>query len=300
MASFAGWKMWGNLALVCHIQGLDLLLNVFFGPIVNAARSTAYYVQAAVGNFASNFQFAINPQIMKTYASGQINETHLLIFRATRLTYCLLLILCLPLIVETPTVLGLWLKEVPEGSVTFLRLLLVILMVQQSSSALVTALAATGNIKRFESILGVIMISILPISYVTLKMGGSPWSVFVVYLIITIIAFFVTLYIALPMLDLSLKIYIRYAVKPCVIVLFPSLIAPITIKLLSEPSLFISVMNIVLTVICTILLCFVFGLETEEKREVMIRIIKTLTKMKIKKNDYPYSSASDDKSFVAQ
>ena len=173
MTSFAGWKLWGNLAFVFYSQGLNLLLNVFFGPLVNAARATAYHVQAAVANFASNFQMAINPQITKTYASGQLEETHKLIYRSVRLTFCMLLMLCLPLIIETPMVLGLWLMEVPEGSATFLRLLLVIIMIQQSSNALVTAVAATGNIKRYEMTLGTLMLTIVPISYVVLRMGGG-------------------------------------------------------------------------------------------------------------------------------
>lgn len=280
MAAFAGWKMWGNLSLSCYLQGLNILLNLFFGPVVNAARSTAYYVQGAIGNFAQNFQKAMDPQIMKTYASGQLAVTHRLIFKATRLTFCLLFILCLPLIAETHTVLGLWLKEVPEGSATFLRLLLMALMVEQISTALVTALAATGNIKKYESILGIIMISILPISYVVLKMGGAPWSVFVVYLIIIVMAFFVILHITLPPLELHLTDYIRNAILPCAMVFFPSLIVPLVMKMLLEPSLLSSIINIALTVISTTVICFTLGLQADEKEEVMIRVRKITAKMR--------------------
>lgn len=278
MASFAGWKMWGNVALVCYVQGLDVLLNVFFGPVVNAARSTAYYVQGAVSNFAENFKKAMDPQIMKTYASGQLNETHQLIYRSTRWTFYLLLILCLPLFAETPTVLGLWLKEVPKGSETILRLLLLTLMVEQTSSALVAALAATGKIKKYESTLGVIMLSILPISYIVLKMGGAPWSVFVVYLIIAVLAFFVILHITLPPLKLRFMQYIVYAIRPCVIVLLSSLIVPIIIKTLLSPGLVSAIINIFLTVISTTILCYVLGFEDEEKLEVKKTAKKFLAK----------------------
>lgn len=280
MASFAGWKMWGELALVFYTQGLDILLNVFFGPVVNAARAAAAYAQTAVGSFASNFQTAINPQIMKTYASEQLKETHQLIYRGSRLTFCLLLTICLPLIVETPAVLGIWLKEVPEGSVTFLRLLLVILMIRQSTSVLVTTVAATGNIKKYEITMGILMLSILPIAYMVLKMGGNPSSVFVVYLIIAIIGYFVSLYIILPLIELSLTDYIKYSIKRCVLVMILSLILPILIKFVIDASLLLSIVNIILTVICTCVISFVFGLEMSERHAVMDKAKVIFAKMK--------------------
>ena len=269
MASFAGWKMWGELALVFYTQGLDILLNVFFGPVVNAARAAAAYAQTAVGSFASNFQTAINPQIMKTYASEQLKETHQLIYRGSRLTFCLLLTICLPLIVETPAVLGIWLKEVPDGSVTFLRLLLVILMIRQSTSVLVTTVAATGNIKKYEITMGVLMLSILPIAYIVLKMGGNPSSVFVVYLFIAFIGYFVSLYIILPLIKLSLTDYINYSIKRCALVLILSLVLPFLMKFVTDASLLLSIVNIIFTVICTCVISFAFGLEMAERRAVM-------------------------------
>ena len=279
MASFAGWKMWGELAMTLYNQGLDILLNVFFGPIVNAARAAANYVQLAVGNFASNFQVAINPQIMKTYASGQLKETHQLIYTGTRMTFCLLLILCIPLIVETPTVLGLWLKEVPEGSVTFLRLMLIILIIRQSTSVLITAIAATGKIRRYEVTMSLLMLSILPISYVVLKIGGEPWSVFVVYLIIATIGFFVILYIVLPQIELSFRDYLKYAIMRCILVMILSLIVPSMMTIIIVPSMLASILSIILTVISTTIISYVFGLEEHERRRVKEKVKTTIAKI---------------------
>ena len=276
MASFAGWKMWGELAMVLYNQGLDILLNVFFGPIVNAARAAANYVQLAVGNFASNFQVAINPQIMKTYASDQLEETHRLIYKGSRLTFCLLLTICLPLIVETPTILGLWLKEVPDGSVTFLRLLLVILMIRQSTSVLITAIAATGNIKRYEVTMGILMLSILPIAYVVLKLGGAPWSVFVVYLIIVIISFVAILLIVLPMIKLRVSDYFKHAIQPCAVVLVLSLFVPFGLKLLAGNSFLYSLATIVLTIISTSALSFYYGID-KEMRSLIVSKVRKIT-----------------------
>jgi O-antigen/teichoic acid export membrane protein len=255
-------------------------LNVFFGPLVNAARATAYHVQAAVANFASNFQMAINPQITKTYASGQLEETHKLIFKGVRITFCMLLMICLPLAIEAPTVLGLWLVEVPEGSVTFLRLLLAVLILQQSSNALVTAVAATGTIKRYDLILGTLMLTIVPISYVVLRLGGAPWSVFVVFLAVVVVAFFLNLYIILPMIQLRLKDYLRYGIGRCTLVLMLSLIAPLVMHLIKGPGLLFSLLNIVVIVICTGVMAYCFGMETEERHAVVKKVKGFVAKLK--------------------
>ena len=280
MASFAGWRMWSNFALVWYTQGLDWLLNVFFGPVANAARATAYYAQGAVGNVASNFQTAINPQITKTYASGQMSQTHQLIFRGTRLTFCLLLVICLPLIIEAPTILSLWLKEVPEGSAVFLRLMLVALMIQQCANVLVTAVAATGKIKKYELIIGGLMFSIVPIAYVVLKMGGAPWSIFVVYLCITATCFIANLFIILPLLGLSRKNYTIYALKRCAIVLIFSLIIPIVMYIVGGSGMLISFLNIILTVIGTCIFSFYFGLETNERRTIVNKVSSFIIKIR--------------------
>ena len=274
MSSFAGWKMFGNLAYVLYMQGPNMLLNVFFGPVANAAQAAASQAQNAIAQFSRNFQVAINPQITKTYASNQLEEMHLLIFRGSRLTFCLLLILCLPLIVEAPMVLDLWLKEVPEGTVVFLRFLLVILLVQQTAGPLITAIAATGRIKKYEIITGGFMLTIVPIAYVVLKMGGLPWSVFAVYLCIALLTFVVTLCITLPAINLSLRKYFVNVLKPCTYVTILSLITPVAIKLQTRASIILSLLTISITVIVTSILCYAIGLDDGMKSLIKEKVLK--------------------------
>lgn len=277
MAAFAGWNTWGNLAYVCYTQGLNMMLNLFFGPVVNAARGVAVQVQGTVGNFANNFMMAITPQITKTYASGNIEGTHQLIYKGSRLTFCLMLVLCLPLIVETPMILNIWLKEVPEGSVLFLRLLLVIILIQKYSCPLATAVASTGRIKKYESLVNGLMLTILPVAYLVLKQGGAPWTVFVVYLIIVIMAFVLILYIALPMMELSLVDYVKNAIKPCAVVLILSLVVPALMHLLTTSSLLFSFLDLALTLISTVIVCYLFGLDAED-RSVFTQQIAKITR----------------------
>lgn len=280
MSSFAGWSMLENLALVLYTQGLNMLLNVFYGPVANAAQAAASQAQNAISQFSRNFQMAINPQITKSYASDQLKEMHLLIFRGNRLTFCLLLILSLPLIVEAPMVLGLWLKEVPEGTAGFLRLLLVVLIVQQMASPLIAAVSATGDIKKYEIISGGLMITVVPIAYLVLKMGGAPWSVFAVYLFIAVLAYIATLYIVLPKISLSIKDYTNNVLTPCALVFALSVITPIVMKLLAIPGLLFSFLTIGVTVVCTGLFCYFIGLDKEMR--ILVKE-KTLSKF-IKKS----------------
>lgn len=283
MASFAGWKLWGNLSFVLYTQGLNILLNVFFGPVTNAARAAAHQAQTAVGKFASNIQTAINPQITKTYASGQIQEMHKLISKGMRLIFCILLIICLPLIVEAPTVLGIWLVEVPEGSVTFMRFLLAIILVQQSYGVMVTAVSATGRIKKYEICMGGIMLTIVPIAYLFLRAGCLPWSAFAVHFVVVLIACLVGLRIILPIIELSFTDFLRSVVMRCALVLLLSLFVPIMIKIFIAPSLFASILNIALTVISTTILCFAFGLEAEERRKARNKVNELFAKIKVSK-----------------
>lgn len=282
MASFAGWKLWGSMAYVLYTQGINLLLNIFFGPVANAARAASYQAQAAVGKFAGNIQTAIKPQITKTYASGQMQEMHQLVFQGFRLTFFILLIICLPLIIEAPTVLSLWLVEVPEGSVTFLRFLLVTILVQRSYDVLGTAVHATGKIKKYEFTMGALMITIVPIGYLVLKLGGLPWSVFAVHLAVVVVACIINLRIILPLIELRFTDFLKHAVMRSILVLLLSLLVPFLVRWSTEPSLHMSIINILLTVICTTVLSFVFGLETEERRKVLKKIREIIVKNKDK------------------
>lgn len=285
MASFAGWKLLGSMAYVFYTQGLDLLLNVFFGPVANAARATAFQAQTAVGRFSGNIQTAISPQITKTYASGGTEEMHRIIFKGFRLIFFILLIICLPLIVETPAVLGLWLMEVPEGSVTFLRLLLVTLLVQRCYGVLITAVSATGNIKKYQITMGALTLGIVPAAYMVLKVGGAPWSVFAVQLVIVVVANIVILGVILPVIKMGLGDLLRYAFMRCALVTALSLIVPLAVKMAFEPCLLVSILNIILTVVCTTVLSLTLGLEPDERYLMRNKTKSVMVKSKIFKHD---------------
>ena len=150
MASFAGWSFWGNLSSVLYTQGLNIMLNLFFGPVVNAARGIAVQVQSAVQQFVTNCQMALNPQITKSYAAGEIKQMHILMFRSARFSFALLFFVTLPLLLETNFILTKWLKYVPDNAVIFTRLMICISLIFTTANPCAIANQATGNVKKFQ------------------------------------------------------------------------------------------------------------------------------------------------------
>ena len=265
MASFAGWSVWGNFAYVAVLQGVDILLNLFFGPAVNAARAIAIQVQSAVSQFTKNFQMAINPQITKTYSSGQMEHVYDLIYMSSKITFYLLLILCIPVITETPEILRLWLSDYPDYSVSFIRLMLMTLMVELISNPLSTSIEATGKIKKYTLINGSLILLILPLAYLALRMGCNPWSVFVVQFCIAVVACLVRLYIVMQMIKMKIKDYCMMVVKPCCMVLALSSVTPFVMTEIGGTGVLYAMLTIVLSIILTVIVCYKVGLSPAEK-----------------------------------
>lgn len=226
MASFAGWSFWGNLAVVLYTQGVNLVLNLFFGPVVNAARGIAVQVQSAVQQFVSSFQMALNPQITKSYAIGNIEEMHNLMFRSARFSFYLLFFLTLPVLLETNFILTLWLKNVPEDSVVFTQIMICISLIYTTVNPCVIANQATGKVKTYQIVVGGILLTILPLSYLVLKLGAPAYSVFIVHFCIESIAQFYRMFmlrnlINLPVIQFFKNIYLPIVITVLIAIIFP-------------------------------------------------------------------------------
>lgn len=274
MLSFSGWNLWGNMAAVAYTQGLNILLNMFFGPVVNAARGVAVQVQQAVTQFSMNFQTAINPQITKSYAVEDYEYMHSLIFRSSRFTFFLLLCICLPVFMEAEALLGIWLKEVPEYSAVFLRIILCVTIVDALANPLMISAQATAHIKIYQSVVGGILLTILPIAYVVLKLGGNPQSVFIVHLLICTIAFIVRLFIIRPMIRLSLTKYIKEVIVRCAVVGICAGAVSFAVNILLDSSLFSSIMECCISVLSVAVFSFMIGM-TKNERDLIINKIKS-------------------------
>lgn len=225
--TFAGWTLTGNIAWICNTQGSNILLNMFFGPVVNAARGVASQVQGVLTQFVTNFQTALNPQITKSYARHDLDYMHELVHQGTRFSYMLQLFLSLPVIFEAPFILNLWLVEVPDHTITFLRIILLDSLVLAIYNPIVISIHATGDLKLFQTVEPLILLTQLPISYVGLKFFHlGPDFVFLVILFVDIVAAVARIIIVLPKIHDTFKAYFHYALWPIIKVTFFSFLIP--------------------------------------------------------------------------
>lgn len=281
MAGFTGWTFLGNLASVTYTQGLNILLNLFFGPMINAARGIAVQVQNAITQFSINFQMALNPQITKMYAIDDLPSMYKLIERSSKFTFCLLLLLSFPVILEADFILKLWLGIVPKYTVLFLRLILCTAIIDAVANPLMVSAAATGKVKLYHSAVGGLLLTILPISYVVLKNGGAPESVFIVHLLICVIAFVVRLYILQSLIYLDIKRYLYNVVGKSVLIMLTALPLPVMLKFFLVDNAIFSLM--VVCVVCLFAVSissFYIGLDKYERCFIKEKLSVLLLKVK--------------------
>ncbi len=266
MFSFAGWNFIGSSAGILRDQGGNMLLNIFAGgPIVNAAVGISNQVKHAVILFSTNFMMAMNPQITKSYASGNREYMMNLIFKGARYSFYLLLTISLPILISTPYILELWLKDVPDYTVVFVRLALVIGMVESLSNPLITAMLATGKVKKYQIIVGGVQLLNIPISYLFLNLGFSPTSVLIVALALSFVCLFFRLYLLQEMIDLSFIKYFKNVFVNVMVVTLISVILPFYLRGCIADNLvgFISVSFI--CIIITLLVIFLVGCNKKER-----------------------------------
>lgn len=266
IASYGGWTMTGYLSIVGYTQGLNILLNIFFGPAVNAARGIAVQVQNACMQFTNNFQMAFNPQITKSYAQGDMHRMHSLIIHGSKFSFYILLFIIVPLMIEAPTVLKIWLGIVPEHTVNFLRLILIIGLLTTLNNEILISLHATGKIRKFQIIESSMLLSIVPIAYTCLKLFHlPPEGVFLVHICVEIATEFVRLYIVLPMIQMSIKHYIIKVLFPIVIIAAISPILPLIVNSVidNETSNFFAVC--LTCIVYNGLIIYFIGCTTREK-----------------------------------
>lgn len=226
MSGFAGWNFVGNLASILFTQGLNMMLNMFFGPVVNAARGIAVQVQSTVTQFVTGFQTALNPQITKNYASGNLTQMHSLMFRSARFSFLLLFFISLPVLFETNFLLKIWLKTVPNNTVVFTQIIICISLMFTTANPCVVANQATGKVKKYQLVVGGILLAILPVSYIALMFGAPAYSVFIIHLCAEIVAQFSRIFMLRKLIDLPIWQYVKNIYIPIVSTVIISVIIP--------------------------------------------------------------------------
>jgi O-antigen/teichoic acid export membrane protein len=276
--SYSGWNLFGSAAGIAKGQGLNILLNMFFTPAVNAANGIAAQVNGAIGMFFSNFNVAVRPQITKYYAQNELASMFKLVFRSSKYSYYLIWIVSLPIIIETPYIINLWLGQLPEYVVDFTRFTIFISAITAMASPIMTMAHATGRIKTYQFVVGMCQILVLPIAYIFLANSFPPIIVLEVSLFMTLVAHFLRLYIVKLLIPtFSIKEYLKEVFVVAVLVSMLSFILPYYMHHRLPISLINTIFTCAAAVLSSLISIWLLGMTSNEKKFLI-----TLVKDKIK------------------
>lgn len=214
MLSFAGFSLLPGLGFACCGQGLNVLLNMFFGPVANAARGISVQVQGLLTKFTQSFQQAAAPQITKLYAQGDFDSMHTLMTATAKLSFFIMLLPSVPLMVAMDTVLSLWLKEVPDYTANFCRITLLINLLEAIAYPFLVGASASGRVKSYFTITSIVMISVVPIAYLALLWGFPPISVYVVHFVVGLLLLALRVGMGASLIDYKISMFVSECLLP--------------------------------------------------------------------------------------
>lgn len=283
MTGFAGWSFLTNVCYILNTQGVNILINMFFGVVLNAARGIATQVDGIIMQFVGNFTMAINPQITKSYAAGERIEMFKLICRGAKFGYYMLLLLALPLLFETAFVLNVWLKEVPEYTVIFLRLTIIASMINTLGNTGYTACMATGTLKRYVIVISSVGFLVFPLTWIAYQCGLPAESAYIAFIIVYAMVLIVRLYLMRGLLDFPPKMFIKDVVLRVSVVTLASVLFPLTFYNMIPASFWRFVM---MGIVCTLssgASIYFLGLTINERLFVTERILQLVQKISLHK-----------------
>jgi O-antigen/teichoic acid export membrane protein len=273
MAAFAGWNLIGVYAGLGYIVGVNILLNLFFGAYINAARAVAFQVQNAINMVVSNLQLAFNPGIVKNYSEGKENEYLSLFYLSSKMSFSILLILVIPVYLNIDFILQLWLKEVPGFAAIFIKIILIEILINCLSGPMHNLLQATGKVKIYQIIVSSLLLLNMPISYILLRNNYGPEFTFLVSLVISFLALILRIGLLKYIINFNLKHYwSTVAYRLLILSIFT-----IFLIYLRKTFYFETLGYTLLMVIILIFLIFVIVINREEKiklKEVILSKIK--------------------------
>ena len=272
IVGYSGWNLFGSLVGVFKNQMTNILLNLFFNPLVNAARAVASQVNSAITSFSQNFSTAVRPQIIKNYASDKKDDCISLVFYGCKITFFLMYVFSLPLVLEMDFVLGLWLKNPPPLAVIFTQLALIDAVIDSISYPIMTLAQATGKIKLYQGVVGGILLLNLPVSFIVLKLGAPAFSVMTVAICITFFAFLARLLIVKHLTDFSLRKFSLQVVFPMLMVAVCSAAVPVLLKILIKNPLAEFLAVVFSSVVFCGVFIFLIGLNKQERNALVLKM----------------------------
>lgn len=280
MTSFAGWNFFGSASFLLNNQGVNIVTNIYFNVATNAARGVAGQVETIVRQFATNFTMAINPQITKSYASGNLDYTYSLICRSSKFSYLLLLFLSVPFFFEAETIMRLWLGVYPQEAPLFLRLTLVITMIDLLGNSPAIAAWATGNIKHYYIYVGTIVNIMFPLSWLLFAIGMPAYISYVIGIIVYALTLITKIYVIRTLIGFSPKNYYREVLVPVFLTTVLSIIIPSLVYFLIQRTLLNTILVVVVSLLWTMIVIYYVGLTKRERQKTKEVVLSKIGKGK--------------------
>ena len=279
MLDFTGWNLFGTIAWLLKGQGSNILMNIFGGPAINAARGVSFQVSNAIQNLVRGFSTAANPQLTKNYASGNREGLFRLMAASSKISFFLLLVIALPVMIEISYILRLWLVEVPAYAALFTQLVLLEALLNTYGGPMITGLMATGNIKWYQILVGSVLLLILPISYVFLRLGYSIATPLIVSVGAMALSMVLRLWFCKRQLGLPVRMYFYKVICPTIGVFLLSSIVPLVVSQVMAVG-FLRLLAVgVASVVSVSLLTYSLGLERSERQLVRVATHKVFHKL---------------------
>lgn len=278
LLSFSLWNIISQVSYSVRTHGANILLNVFFGTIVNAATTISSQVTAAIQNFSNSFTQALNPQVVKSYAAKELARMHQLIFAGCKYAFFVVFLLALPLIIETDRILEVWLVDPPEFSAPFVRLAALVATIESFASILAVAQGATGRVKWYHLTMGGVGLLNLPISAVFLYLGAPPYAVLGVAGVISCVLAALRVMFLRKSIGVSLSAFARSVVARCAVVMVTAPVIPLLVKHQLSGSAASTLVVSGATVVSTLLVVWLLGLSSSERDHAVTLISRKLAR----------------------
>lgn len=273
MLGFTGWNMFGTVAWTLKGQGTNVLLNIFGGPVVNAAQGIAFQVSAAVRNLFGGFQSAVNPQLTKTYAANDRQATCSLLCKSSKISFYLMFVVALPVIFEADFILNVWLVEVPPFAPLFTCIIICESLVDTLAGPMITSLMATGRIKWYQIVVSSVLILNIPVAYILLKLGLPIVTPLLLSVLFMILGNAARLLFCRSMIGLSLSAYLSQVILPILMVVAISVLLTFGVHLMLPSGWLRVVACTLMSVIAVTAAVFTVGLTSSE-RTFILSLIK--------------------------
>ena len=273
-----GWNTFGCAVYMVNDSFMNILLNMFFGPVVNAARAISFQINAALSNFTGNFFISLRPQLMKSYAKGDFAYLHTLLFDSTRYSIYMIFVCSVPVMFCIDPILHLWLKEVPENTALFSILVLLISWVSVPKGPLWDLVLASGKMKKYQIWGSIVLLMAFPVSYILLRMSYPAATVFYILIVARLGHYLLSVYLVKPIAMYSIKEYFFTIYKPVAMVMIPSLTLHYLLIDLFLKNLYMTFCFILISIVLNLLLIYVLGISNEERKNVLSVIKKNIGK----------------------